>query len=273
MTQIGEGVLPPAPPPSGPPHVGGHLVVTSRTVVTAPADRTRKDIGVGEMVKLQITNATGGIDWSITGSSTLSATSGLSVNLTAHWEKESITVTATDKGCGCTIDIKFEVIEPAGVVMSRTGGIWHAHNIPSVGIRTDIYISPDTVSFENIEISEDDCAGIVTGYFTGTPLDGVQHAGHGAGTWVGVGSCVAGKGSTVGGQDTAQSGYCNFGVPYANGTFDWPIPWLYRVSGDANEKGFTVVHQQFTIDASGDMSVSKAGANGAAAFADANSTY
>lgn len=28
-------------------------------------------------------------------------------------------------------------------------GIWHTHNIPSVGIKTVIYISPSTVSFEN----------------------------------------------------------------------------------------------------------------------------
>jgi hypothetical protein len=168
----------------------------------------------------------------------------------------------------------FEVIEPAGVLMERAPGtgVWHANGIPSVGIRTSIYIQPDDVSFENIEISEDDCPGVVTGYFVGTPLDGVRHAGHGAGSWVGVNGVTAGKGSRVNGRDTAQSGHCNFGTPYAAGTFDWAIPWLFRVSGGSS-KGFATVHQRFTINAAGDMTVSKAGASGSAGLNDPSSSY
>jgi len=66
----------------------------------------------------------------------------------------------------------------------------------------------------------------------------------------------------------AQSGHCNFGTPYASGTFDWPIPWLFKV-GSAASKDFTIVHQRFTIDAAGAMTVSKAGASASKNLTDA----
>lgn len=274
MTQMTLGVSPPSPPPATPPHNSGHLQMTTQTVVTSPTNRTRLDIGVGEQVRLRISGANGTINWTISGSSTLSTTSGSSVILTAHDRQESTTVTATDASCSCQVSTTFNVIEPSAVQMQQapSTNIWHTHNIPSVGIRTQIFILPDTVSFANIEISEDDCGGIVTGYFVGTPLDGVRHAGHGAGSWVSMLNHVAGKGTEVAGRDTAQSGHCNFGLPYAAGTFDWPIPWLFRVGSGAS-KNFTTVHQRFNINAGGDMTVAKAGANGAAALTDPSSTY
>jgi hypothetical protein len=151
-------------------------------------------------------------------------------------------------------------------------GIWHDHGIPSVGFHAEIYITPDTVSFENIEISEDDCVGVVSGYFVGTALDGIHHAGHGAGNWVPVGPLTVGRGSKVAGQDTIQSGHANFGTPYSAGTFDWPIPWEFRVGSGAG-KVFTTVHQRFTIDASGDMTASKGGASVSTSLNASNSTY
>jgi hypothetical protein len=158
--------------------------------------------------------------------------------------------------------------------MERAPGtnIWHTHNIPSVGIRTNIYITPDTVSFANIEISEDDAVGIVTGYFVGTPYDGIRHAGRGAGSWHSLRSHVAGKGTQVAGQDTAQSGHCNFKTTYANGTFDWPIPWLFRV-GSGSAKQFAIATHRMTINAAGDMTISKAGASGSARLADPTTSY
>ncbi len=273
MPQTTLGVSPPAPPPPSPPHRGGHLNISSETVATSPADRARTTIGVGERVRIRITHATGTISWSKTGSSRLSSTSGLSITLTAHDRAESTKVTATDS-CGCVVEITFNVIEPSGVTMERAPGtnIWHTHNIPSVGIKLQAYITPDNVSFENIECSEDDATGIVTGYFVGTPLDGVRHAGHGAGSWVALRNHVAGKGTQDGAIDTAQSGHCNYGTPYRIGTFDWPIPWLFKANGGAS-KQFTIVHQRFTIDASGNMTASKAGASGSARFNDPNSSY
>ena len=249
--------------------------ITSQTTATSPSDRTRTTVGVGEEV--QLTFSLGSANWTASAGK-LSAATGVSTLFTAPERAASVTLTAV--GGGCTSTLTLTVIEPSGVLMERAPGmnVWHSHGIASVGIKTEIYILPATVSFENIEISEDDCVGAVTGFFVGTPLDGVHHAGHGAGVWVPVGPETAGKGSKINGNDTAQSGNCNFKTPYTAGTFDWPIPWKFRVpstvSGATNaEKGFATVHQQFTIDATGGMTVSKAGASGSAALNDPSATY
>ena len=252
-------------------HSPGHLSVKRRAVATTPKNRVRTEIGVGERVQLTAHGQTGTVSWTVAGASKVKPKSGTSVTLTAHKRAETVTVTATDS-CGCKAEVEFAVKEPTAVIMERTGNVWHTHNIPSVGIRTNIYIQPIGVSFENIEICEDDCAAQVTGYFKGTALDGVHHAGHGAGTWVSVGAQVAHKGSKVNGQDTAQSGHCHFGLPYRAGRFHWPIPWRFRVSGGGGKR-FTVAHQRFTINAAGDMTVSKAGASGNAAYGAPSSSY
>ena len=141
-----------------------------------------------------------------------------------------------------------------------------------MGIRADIYVPPNTVSFENIEVAEGDCAATVTGYFVGTPLDGIHHGSHGAGHRVAVGAVVAGKGSKLLARDTIQSGICNFGTPYGAGTFDWPIPWNFLVVGGA-DKQFAVVHHRQSIDVSGDMAIMKAGAQGRAKLNDPTTSY
>jgi len=243
--------------------------ITVETVAMLPTDRTRTTVGVGEKVKL--TYSLGSATWTVS-KGTLTSATGQTVTFEAPDQAATVTIKATGGGCTCTLT--FTVIEPTGVVMERQPGkgIQHTNGIPSVGIRTVIFLEPDTVSFQFIQISEDDCPGVVTGYFVGTPLDGIRHGSHGAGTWVPVGPTIAGKGSRVVANDTAQSGHCNFGTPYSNGTFDWAIPWKFRVGGGA-DKVFATVHQRFTIDAAGDMTVSKAGASGAAKLTDPTSTY
>ncbi|SHN10798.1 hypothetical protein SAMN05192549_104353 [Duganella sacchari] len=243
--------------------------ITIRAQAVRPAKRDRTTVGVGEQIDL--TYSLGSAAWTTT-KGTLTSPNGQMVTLQAPDRAGSVTVTATGGGCSSTVT--FTVIEPSGVLMQRAPGtnLAHTQGIPSVGVRTEIFLQPDTVSFQFIEISEDDCPGLVTGYFVGTPLDGVRHGTHGAGTWVIVGSPVAGKGSKVIANDTAYTGYCNFGTPYSAGTFDWPIPWKFRLNGGA-DKVFATVHQRFTINAAGDMTVSKAGANGAAQLNDPTSTY
>lgn len=244
--------------------------ITSETVATSPTDRTRLKIGVGE--KVNLTFNLGVATWT-TSTGLLSLASGAVTRFTAPDVAGTVVVTAIDN-CGAQADITFTVIEPNGVMMERaTGtGIWHVQNIPSVGIRTSIYIEPSDVSFENIQIVEDDCPGIVTGYFIGTTLDGVSHGTHGAGNKVSVGAVVAGKGSEVLAKDTAQSGHCNFGLPYASGTFLWAIPWKFSI-GTGSDKQFAIVNQNFLIDSAGAMDVLKAGASGHAALTDPSSNY
>ena len=122
------------PPPAN--HTAGHLHLTSRTAATAPRNRARTTIGVGEKVRVAPSGASGVLSWAVTGSSALRADSGSSVTLTAHGRAETATVMARDT-CGCTARMTFHVIEPDGVRMERAPGtgIWHIHGTPSVGIR------------------------------------------------------------------------------------------------------------------------------------------
>lgn len=246
------------------------LLLRSRTVATVPAGRSRTTIGVGERVNLTSSGGTGAHTWTITGSSTLNRTTGNTVRLTADDRAETTTVTVTD-AAGAAESLTFTVIEPSSVRMVRAPGtgVWHVHAVPSVGMKLNIYIRPATVSFENIEIEEDDCVAAASGYLA--PLNGIHHAGHGAGNWVSVGSVTAGQGSKVDGQDTAQ-GPANYGLPYSAGSFDWPIPWRFRV-GTGASKRFATVHQHFTTDAAGTMTVTKGGASASAAVGDATATY
>jgi hypothetical protein len=242
--------------------------ITSETVATIPANRDRKMVGVGEKVKL--TFSPGSASWT-TSRGTLSSNSGSTVIFTAPDRTASVDIEA--KGGGCSASINFQVIEPNGVHMEQDGSaVWHVQGVPSIGFHGIVYITPDTVSFENIQVSEDDCVGIVTGYFVGTPLDGVHHAGHGAGHWADVGPVVSGKGSKLVAKDNVKSGGCNFGTPFTAGTFDWPIPWLFHIGGGA-AKQFTTVHHRMTIDASGAMTISKGGVTVSANMNDPSSTY
>lgn len=245
-------------------HVAGHLGIRSKAVLKKPSNRTRKVIGVGERVTLTASHPTGNVTWAITGQSMLSATAGTTVTLTAHERAENTTVTLTD-ACGCTATRTFRVIEPSAVRMRRVPGtgVKHTKDIPSAGITCEIYVRPSSVSFEGIEISEDDAVGVVTGYFVGSPHDGIHHAGHGAGAWALVGPHTARLGSKVNAQDNVNSGHCNFGTPYTAGTFLWAIPWLFRVSGGAG-KTFTTVNHRHTIDKKGNMTIAKGQAKGKA---------
>jgi hypothetical protein len=268
--EIGESTAPPSPPPPTPPHVPGHLKLKSKTVATSPPNRARITIGVGERVQLTATGATGVVNWQTTGHRPLSATAGPIVTLTGNGRAESgVIILAEDSDCGCNEALIFNVIEPKGVVMEQIGGTFHIQALPTVGIQTNIFITPNTVSFKNIEVVENDCESKVDGFFLGTALDGVHHAGHGAGSPVSVGDCVPGKGSQVGGHDTASTGgsVAAIAKPFSDGTFDWPIPWAFRVQ-HGDWKVFTTVHQDFTINAAGDMTVSKGGAVGFAALGD-----
>jgi hypothetical protein len=244
--------------------------ISSVTVATVPANRARLKIGVGE--KVNLTFNLGTATWTTSGG-TLSSANGDHVRLTAPDRAANVKITATGS-TGKVADITFSVIEPSGVVQERAPGtkVWHIHGVPSVGIRTNVYLIPSTVSFENVEVGEGDCVGVVTGYYVGTPSDGMHHASHGAGAWVAVGAVTAGKGSKVLARDTVQSGTCNFGTPYRAGTFDWPIPWSFRV-GVGAEKKFAVVHHHESINASGAMTITKAGARGTAKLNDPTSGY
>ena len=212
-TPVGGAVTTPCPK---------QCTITSETVATQPANRTRTKIGVGEQVKL--TFSLGNAAWNAPGAQ-LSSNNGTTVTLNAPERAASITVTAT--GSGCTSQITFQVIEPSGVRMIQHGTvIQHVQGQPSAGFLGDPYIQPSDVSFYNIQVRELDCAPTKSGYYTAN-----TQTSHGANaSYVSVQDPNS-NGSPVQGTDHIWSGYIPSitGPPYQAGSLEFDIPWEYKV--------------------------------------------
>lgn len=70
--------------------------------------------------------------------------------------------------------------------------------------------------------------------------------------------------------DTISTG--DYLPPFSAGTFNWPIPWLFRVAG-GNEKEFTIATHHETVTATGATTISKGGVSETTQANDPTSTY
>jgi len=239
----------------------------SQTVATAPTDRARKKLGVGEKVTMTLepTSLTP-LTWSKTGQGTLSATTGNNVTFTAHDRSSTPTVKVTYAGNDYTV--AFNVVEPSGLMIEqKTGsGIRHTSGAVSCGFIGSLYVQPDDVSFKSISIQEGAANATATGYLL--VKNGEPHA---VGPWLTIGNTITGKGSKANAIDTISSADYTW-TPYANGTFTWLIPWSYRVGAGAIKQFTTVTHQEIT-DSTGKLTISKGGTSKSANLNDATSTY
>jgi hypothetical protein len=175
------------------------------------------------------------------------------VTFNAPERADTVTVTAT--GTDCTATIVFQVIEPSGVLMEVASGTYHVQGQLSCGFNAKVYIQPDTVSFRNIMVREQDCMGVGTGYFE--PVSG-QISHHPNANFMTVGDQVDGKGSQLDGQDTVKMDLKGAPTPYSDGTFTFAIPWEFRVGSAASgNKVFATVNQVFTLDSSGTVTAQK----------------
>lgn len=140
------------------------ISLTTQTAATIPANRTRTKLGVGEIVTLQLTPAPPcPVVWSQSGPGTLSGTSGSLRTFTAHGAASSTTITATIGGT--PLSVTFNVVEPNGVIMQRSGtGVFHINGTASAGFQATPFITPEDVSFKNIQVREGAVAGVGRGY-------------------------------------------------------------------------------------------------------------
>jgi hypothetical protein len=255
-----------APPPavSAPGAVSPcvQCTIASETVMTQPDDRARRNIGVGERVRL--TFSLGNANWTITaGHGALSSASGTTVVLTAPGVAQSVTVSATGGGCTATID--FSIIAPNDVRMTRIDTL-HQQNTHKIGMHTRIFFLPDTVNFHRVEYLEDEVMCTATGIWTC-----INNTGHGPATtpFPGTTRVVAGYGTRIGANDMVRSGWCNGGTTQADGRISWPIPWKYRVQGLTTYHPIRTVTQVCTSNAAGQLRANKAHASASATFAGA----
>ncbi len=235
--------------------------------MTQPPDRARRDIGVGERVR--VTFSLGEANWTLAGDGFLSSPTGQTIIYRAPSRAQDVTLTAT--GGGCTANITFHIIAPSEVRMRRRD-VLHRVNTVSIGMHTDIFILPDTVNFHAIDIQETDIGLVASGVFG--PLNG---RGHIRNPPSGVGSAVPATttwrqdfGTKIDGIDTCILGFLANPPAAAAGRGEWSIPWSYALHGGTFRR-FTTVHQVHSCTAAGNLRASKARAVATATVATASS--
>jgi hypothetical protein len=202
----------------------------SETVATAPYDRNRKTIGVGEEVELRLDpSSISPVTWSISGDGTLSAGMGNAVIFTAHDQASSPTITANFAGHECSVD--FNVIQPSGVLFENVGpmgwGCPPAQTWIGGNYMAQVYIQPDTVNFYNIQLYESHAVAQKTEYFHDKDI--LDHPNNGPHNITGY---IYGKGSSLEHLDFISGSASP--PPYSSGTVVWSIDWKYNIG--AGEK-------------------------------------
>jgi hypothetical protein len=232
--------------------------ITSETVVTAPANRARTTIGVGEEVNLTCSNSS--VGWSVTGDAVLNG-GGASATLQAGSTAGAVVVTAT--GPTCTCSITFNVITPSDPLMQPAPGydLKHHSGRPDCGYYGEFYLPPDTVSFKNLEVREKNSKCVAEGFYIKFNNITHQPAGQTESGWFTMNDCVSGKGTPANLDDTIYSGDPGgAGPPFEAGTMTFPIVWEYRVRGGA-ATALKQFEQKHVVDATGKCTTAKDGAS------------
>jgi hypothetical protein len=247
--------------------------VTSETAATVPANRSRKTIGVDEIVTLTANGED--ITWALNGIGSIDEIAGSTTVFTADDYPGASTITASGSNCSSAATV-FNVIEPTGIVDVRVpgSGVRHTRGVPNIGMRVDIYFQPDTVSFSRLTWLESEVGCVCTGYyklFSGR--------GHGPNPRpLGLLEDVPGLGTMVNGFDTAYSGATYVAKQYPPGEEIYNIPTNYVGKGGARIM-FTTARQTVLLsDAPSQhyatqLTISKAGAHASADVFGASSHY
>jgi hypothetical protein len=208
--------------------------ITSQTYSTAPANRTRLTVGVGEPVKLTFSGADA--NWSISGGQGTVMPSGKTSIYTASITPATETIVAVDTATSATATITFNVIAPTGLLFERIPGttIHHHKDWPDIGFAAKIYLQPDTVSFEYIGVREQDATYVATGYYSW--MNGQSHDPEKTPEL--AASLVSGKGWLLPNEDDVWSGREPATPPFAPGTESILIPWEYDAAANGEAGPF-----------------------------------
>lgn len=232
------------------------IVVTELNSVTQqPApDGTSSDrttIGVGEVVEVS-TNPPTNVTWSVSGGGSVTPNAGTTTEFTAGETGSTSTVVATFPD-GSSCDLSLTVIPPNGAALTKTADHAYTAGNAGSGFTADVVIQPTNVSFGNIQVQEQTAVAVTTGYYS-LIWAGIVHP---QGGWIQVDDANGGFSDTVG---TVPPGLAP-PPAFAAGTFTWPIPWHYRLTGSPNSILFTTLnHVQTMSGATGTETTSKGGA-------------
>ncbi len=146
------------------------LKIETQTRSLYPSDRTRKTLGVAEIVDLTLKPELDQlISWTKTGGFLQCSSKNTAYLVAPHTaDPSSVTVTASVGGrATCSVD--FTLVEPTGVHVLRhellTEGL--AENVSGAGMNIYLAVMPTNVSFGRLETMEVGRMAVnVTGYFT-----------------------------------------------------------------------------------------------------------
>ena len=228
----------PQPNPTPAPSPTPKPTITSQTFATHPSNRSRLTVGVGEQVKLTFSGSSANWSISSSGGDGSVTPSGKTSIYTASITPATETIEAVDTSDSATASITFDVIAPSSLLFERIPGktIHHHHGWPDIGFAANVYLQPDTVSFENIGVREQDANYVANGYYTWE--NGQSHGP--AGNPEPVKALVPGKGWLLAEPDDVWSGFQPATPPFAPGTETVDIPWEYDAAADGDSGPFHV---------------------------------
>jgi hypothetical protein len=249
----GEGKGPGEPPPWKGDAKAQVATLTTQTVATTPADRTRTTIGVDEEVDVATKPAVN-VKWSVEGGGAVAPAEGMTTRFTAPDAGATCKVIATYPD-GRKSSIEYSVIPPNDAAFTAAAPFFHTKGFPSSGFTgTPIVIQPTTVSFYNIESREGKAKVTSDGVFAG--FNGVEHPN---GIYVTITEA-----NRLNGSDEVRTKGSNVVVGGDfSGKLTWPIPWLYHKKGAAGLAGTTyaTLTHEAVSDKAGKTTQSKGGAS------------
>jgi Domain of unknown function (DUF4157) len=215
--------------------------------------RWQVSVGVGETVRLSVTNPNAGsLKW--TDESPLPvgvlgaiAPSGEAV-YTAGGEPGTATLVCRDGQRKEVHWHQFTILAPNGGYLRQAPGtkVRHLHGSWNVSFVGNLFLEPRKVSFHNIEFMEGPSGAQCLPSRRDWKVPG--QGGHKAGRWIGVERALdGGDGSKCEGDDWVSSGNYVYAGPDAKPpgepvTMTWSIPWLWRMSGTGHDgRVFTTV--------------------------------
>jgi hypothetical protein len=254
-TSSTSGTPPPCPTP---------CTITSQTVASSPKKRERTKIGVGEEVDLTVSPAPA--TWAISGSGTLSPSTGsqTTVRFTAGDAAGSVTVTATGPGCSCTVT--FTVVKPASWTQKLIAGTkTHGIGRPHCHWQGTWFVHPNDVNFYRIRFRERDSKYVGTGSYSSYTGDWHGHypLPDRASSWFRITDHTDAGGSEVAAVDTVDTGDPGAAITGAAPRFKvgsgyFPITMQWRV-GDGTIRDFPATRQEDEIFANGRCESRKGG--------------
>jgi hypothetical protein len=170
---------------------------------------------------------------------------------------------------------------PISTTYYNASGVRHAQGYADIGIISNIYLTPDTVSFQNLWWQEVDAAVSASGAICQSNgqcgawwcENGQSHLGYPTPPPLAVGADVSGYGSQVEAQDQDYSGACS-GTQIQSSSESVSIPTQYSVySNGFGWQNINTVTMAVNEDSSGNLTLTKDHVSASSAVNNATSQW